>query len=322
METKIKVSKNSRGRNKANVRYLTYNWVNGWATPEELANWVSQGYAWCGTHFSSGKRCEANASGSNAIVFDFDGEITVAEFWTTKTAQDWCCLTYTSASSTPECERFRAVFPLEGIPLTTSWEHRCVYQWIELQLTRALGIPFKDSCGQKPERLWFGNDQAQVHLNTEAFVPQAVVQAIEIPPEPAFGNAGMGGITDVDVCRCIWLLNNLIAPSEDEFYNEQYIPVTAACAAIGSQIADAWIDWVSRGHHGSKPSNMDPSLKWNGLGQRSGPASLYAIAKRQDPNWTRRLPKELWFGSQIDSGMDFDSILSQTINCAPRRLFR
>lgn len=318
---KIKVSLNKNGFNKTNTTRLTFGWKNQWLEPFDLAAWVTQGRAWSGTHFSEGKRCQANASGSNAIVFDFDGELSLAAFWATKVAQDWCCLTYTSASSTEEINRFRAVFPLAGIPLASAWEHRCVYQWLEIQLSREVGMEFKDDCGQKPERLWFGNTEAEVKINDDACIPADIVAGIEIPDEPVFSSSGSGDITDIDVKRCIWLLDNFIATSEDGRYNEDFVPVTAACAAIGSQIEEAWVNWVARGHHGEKPSNMDARLKWRGLGQKSGPSSLYAIAKRQDPNWTRALPPELRFRPSNDFAPDLDTILAQQMLCVPRQMF-
>ncbi len=70
----------------------------------------------------------------------------------------------------------------------------------------------------------------------------------------------------------------------------------AACAAIGQPVFDAWVDWVLRGHHGEKPENIQP-FKWRGLGNHSGPAKLYSLAKRQNSNWASQLPPELRFGA-------------------------
>jgi hypothetical protein len=319
---KLKVSTNNRGVNKQNSSYLSRGWNNTWLEPWELAAWVQNGFAWAATHFQDRRRSEANASGSNCIVFDFDGELQLDEFWTTKIARKWCVLTYTSSSSTPEVNRFRAIFPLAGMPLSDVWEHKCVYNWVSFELAKELGIEFKDPCGEKPERLWFGNTEAQIQLNDEACIPASVVSAIDIPEPPAFSMAGIDGITDIDVKRCVWLLDNFIPPSKDGEYIEVYTRITAACASIGSVIENAWVNWVSRGHHSSKSSNLDASLKWRGLGQRSGPGSIYAMAKRLDPQWTRKLPAELSFAQSFDTGMSLDAILEQTIKCAPQILFR
>lgn len=319
--TKIKAAINARSHNKENPQYLHSGWINKWLTPEELANWVKQGKAWAGTHFSGGKRSEANADGSNAIVFDFDGELQLDAFWQSPTAQAWCALTYTSASSTAEVNRFRAVFPLEGVPLATSIEHKSVYKFIANKLAAELKIQIKDDCGEKPERLWYGNDQTDVVINESALVPSAVVASVEMLVEPEFDYGDSGDITDKDIQRCIWLLYNFLPPSEDGEYNTVYIPVTAACAAMGEGMVEAWIDWVARGHHGDNPSNMSPTRKWRGLGQRSGPASLYAMAKRLDSQWRKQLPQQLWFGGQNTQEI-FEAFLASSIKCAPSYLFR
>ncbi len=320
---KLKVTLNRKGHNKANVRLLSTGWDNQFIHPRELAAWIGQGFAWAGTHFASGKRAEANARGSNVIVFDFDGELQLADFWATDTAKQWCCLTYTSASSTPDVNRFRALFPLAGTPLTTSWEHKAMYHHIAFKLATELGIEFKDDCGQKPERLWYGNDTAEVLSNEDGCVPADEVASVDIPPEPAFECGTAEGITDVDVSRCQWLLRNFINPSEDGEYNEVYVPVLAACAAIGDPVVDAWIDWVSRGHHGDKPENMDPKLKWSGLGQRSGPTALYAMAKRQDPNWTQALPARLQYRRRNNNNVfpNLGSIVAGSMHCVPPNAF-
>lgn len=319
---KLKVSLNRKGHNKANVRYLATGWENEFLHPQELAAWICQGFAWAGTHFKQGKRAEANASGSNAIVFDFDGELQLDDFWTTVTAQQWCCMTYTSSSSTEQINRFRAVFPLDGIPLTTSWEHKAVYTYIAIKLATELGIEFKDDCGQKPERLWYGNDQAIVHLNAEAVVPASVVADVEIPDEPTYDCGTADGVTDLDIARCNWLLRHFLDVSEDGEYNDVYVPVLAACAAIGEPVVNAWIDWVSRGHHGDKPENMDPRLKWAGLGQRSGPSSLFAMAKRQDESWAKRLPPKLRYVRKSSHCFpNLDSIVTCSMQCVPRDAF-
>ena len=72
-----------------------------------------------------------NASGSNMIVIDFDGDTRIRAFWATDTAQQWCAATYTSASHTKEEHRFRAIFPLEK-ELSSAAEHRGAY-WLDCQ---------------------------------------------------------------------------------------------------------------------------------------------------------------------------------------------
>ena len=98
----------------------------------------------------------------------------------------------------------------------------------------------------------------------------------------------------------------------------------AACAGVGHELFDDWVDWVLRGHHGAKEENIRP-FKWRGLGNYSGHTTLYSLAKKQDPNWTRQLPSELAFraaGSaagytEVDPLMDFDNFLGGKMNAQP-----
>ena len=97
-----------------------------------------------------------------------------------------------------------------------------------------------------------------------------------------------------DLERCIWLLRHFLRPSEDQEFNEYYIHVTGACGRIGAGIEDAWVDWVSSGHHGQKQHNRDPKrlLSFEG---GAGHLSLFSLAKEQDSQWQRRLPLHLAF---------------------------
>ena len=80
-------------------------------------------YSLCWRH-----RLTENSCGSNVIVIDIDGDTTLARFWQTDTARNWCLATYTSSSHTEEEHRFRALFPLER-ELQTVSEHRGAY-WL------------------------------------------------------------------------------------------------------------------------------------------------------------------------------------------------
>ena len=91
----------------------------------------------------------------------------------------------------------------------------------------------------------------------------------------------------------------------------------AACAGIGGDVFDDWVEWVLKGHHGEKPENTMP-FKWRGLGRYAGHTTLYGFAKKQDPYWTRSLPEHLRFGavgsavgySEADPVIDFDLVIT------------
>ena len=85
----------------------------------------------------------------------------------------------------------------------------------------------------------------------------------------------------------------------------------AACAGVGGDLFDNWVDWVLRGHHGEKDENTKP-FKWRGLGKHSGPAKLYSLAKNKIVTGHHGYRPELRFGA-VGSAVgytEFDAIPS------------
>jgi len=313
---KLRIAVNRNCKNKTNARKVATGWSNIEESLEWLQGWVCAGYGWCATHFYDRHRKAENARGSNLIVIDIDGDTTLGRFWQTDTARNWCVATYTSASHTEQENRFRALFPLERT-LDTLAEHKGAYWLVVNRLLADLGFEtLKDNCGQKPERLWYGNTKAEWNINAGAEVPGFLLDDIAYD-EPT--NFVAADVTDLDIRRCQWLLRNFLTPSEDGEYEERYVPVMAACAAMGESLFDDWVDWVLRGHHGEKRENIQP-WKWKGLGNHSGPAKLYSLAKKQDASWTSQLPPELRFGAvgsavgytEFDALPSFDDVIN---NC-------
>ena len=269
-----------------------------------LMKWVEAGHGWCATHFVNRHRLAENARGSNVVVVDIDGDTTLDHFWNAPTALNWCAATYTSCSHTEESHRFRALFPL-GLELQSTAQHKAAYHFIVSRLLADLGIErLKDNCGEKPERLWYGNTNALTLFNQEdsyELVPADILETIEIEEDVEFIKSD---ITELDLKRCQWLLDHFIHVTEDGEYEDGstpqragYVQVLAACAGIGEGIFDNWVDWVSRGHHGHKPANMMP-FKWKGIGKFGGHKRLYGIAKKQDANWKLLMPTELQFRAE------------------------
>lgn len=290
MKLRIAVNKSCKNKQTKPAR----NWQNIEESLEWLLGWVSNGYGWCATHFHNRHRLADNACGSNIVVIDFDGDTTLARFWNTSTARQWCAATYTSSSHTEQEHRFRAIFPL-GKLLNTAAEHKGAYWLIVNRLLAELELEqLADNCGQKPERLWYGNNRTQTHVNEECEgVPQFLLDDIAYEENSNFIQTDAD---DIDIKRCIWLLESFLRPSEDGEYESYYVPVMAGCAGVGEPLFDAWVDWVLRGHHGEKDENIAP-FKWRGLGNYSGHTTLYSIAKKQDPHWARQLPNHLRFGA-------------------------
>jgi len=290
-------------------------WQNIEESLDWLLGWVSNGYGWCSTHFHQRHRKAENSAGSNMVVIDIDGDTTLARFWNTDTARQWCAATYTSASHSEQEHRFRALFPL-GKQLSSIAEHRGAYWLVVNRLLADLGIEeLSDNCGQKPERLWYGNNLTTIQKNEEyEVVPDFLLNDIAYEETINFQSSD---VTDIDIKRCQWLLQSFLRPSEDGEYESYYVPVMASCAGIGEVIFDDWVDWVLRGHHGEKPDNTKP-FKWRGLGSYSGHTTLYSLAKKQDPDWTSKLPANLKFGAaggasgytEFDPVTDLDNFLN------------
>jgi hypothetical protein len=291
---KLKLAVNKGCINKTNPQKVSKGWLNIQEEITWLEGWVKAGYGWCSTHFRDRHRLTENSCGSNLIVIDIDGDTTLARFWATDTARQWCAATYTSSSHSEEEHRFRALFPL-AIELETVAQHRGAYWLVVNRLLVDLGLDtLKDNCGNKPERLWFGNQKAEFSFNKEAEpVPDFLLQDIAYEDEITFTHSD---VTELDVKRCQWLLSDFLRPSEDGEYEDYYLPVMAACAGVGKAIFDDWVDWVLRGHHGEKDENTKP-FKWRGLGNYAGHTTLYSLAKKQDAGWTKCLPSHLRFGA-------------------------
>ena len=311
MKLRIAVHKKCKNKQSQPAR----DWQNIEESLDWLMGWVSNGYGWVATHFRNRHRRADNAAGSNMVVIDIDGDTTLGRFWSTDTARQWCAATYTSASHTEQSHRFRALFPL-SIELSSTTEHRGAYWLIVNRLLAELDITeLEDNCGQKPERLWYGNTEAEIKRNAE-FEPVPEFLLNDIAYEEAT-NFTSSDVTDLDIRRCKWLLDEFLRPSEDGEYESYYVPVMAACAGVGEPLFDTWVDWVLRGHHGEKQENTAP-FKWRGLGSYSGHTTLYSLAKKQDADWTRKLPSDLRFGAagaaagytEYDPMPDLDDIIN------------
>jgi predicted P-loop ATPase len=310
MKLRIAVHKSCKNKQSKPAR----DWQNILEDLDWLLGWVQNGYGWCATHFQARHRKADNSAGSNMVVIDFDGDTTLARFWSTDTARHWCAATYTSASHSETEHRFRALFPL-GKELRSTAEHKGAYWLIVNRLLAELKLnELADNCGQKPERLWFGNTKADIKKNVE-FEPVPDFLLNDIAYEET-SNFVSSDVTELDVKRAQWLLESFLVPSDDGEYETYYVPVMAACAGIGQPVFDSWVEWVLKGHHGEKRENIQ-AFKWRGLGTYSGPTTLYSLAKKQDPDWAHKLPPHLRFGAvgaaagytEFDPVPDIDQIL-------------
>ena len=87
----------------------------------------------------------------------------------------------------------------------------------------------------------------------------------------------------------------------------------AACAGIGGDVFDDWVEWVLKGHHGEKPENICHSSGVV-LADTQDTRPCMALPKRQDRPGLRQLPDHLRFGAvgtavvtaSSDPVIDFD----------------
>jgi len=208
MKLKIAVNKELQNKERANV---VDGWKNIYVDLEWLMGWVKAGHGWCATHFKNRYRKSDNVCGSNMVVIDFDGDTTLEKFWATTTAGDWCAATYTSASHSEEEHRFRAIFPLE-IELSSDGQHRGAYWLIVNRLLQELNLQeLKDNCGQKAERLWFGNTGTSTVVQLGNRVPAFLLEDIDYEEVSVFRERTAAGTQDVK--RCSWLLTDFLRRS-------------------------------------------------------------------------------------------------------------
>ena len=294
---KLQVALNPNCKNKQSPESTNTGWSNVECTLNYLMDWVGKGLAWSGTHFSGRYRSSDNSYGSNLIVIDVDGDVTLDRFHLSPLVQAYCLATYTSCSHNPNGEhRFRALFQMEDT-LESSASHRAAYRTLTTKLCSELGIEcFSDNSGSKPERLWYGNTEAAFWINPE-HPDKLPLYFAEVTEEDADWSGQSNPPTDQELEQCRYLLQTrLIRPSDDGEY-EYWSRITAACSSAGSTLFDAWQDWCTNTHHGSNSTQAThncSATKYRSFTKGSW-ITLFAEAKAQHGSgWKQRiLPSDL-----------------------------
>ena len=279
---------------------------------ERLVQHIQQGGAWVACTLDShprgsgGWRHSDAAGPSNLIVLDIDGDFSLDEFWTHPFNQRHCLFTYTTCSHRvvdekhPEPQdRFRAVFPCEEL---TPELHPFVYR----ELLERLNFSLKDSSGEKPERLWYGNDAAEfLHGEGERLPYELIEDAKDAMARPAAPRP-TGGFDDdysIDCKRICYLLLHLLPVSVDNEYEPYWQPMMAAAIAANSdEVWDAFLDWHKRGHH-IKRNSVRRCERERSKGSRSHMGRIMKFAKeRLGSDWWKLLPQELQYGGNSSAG--------------------
>ena len=285
-------------------------WLPQEISADDLIDHISHGKAWVACLLRHGKRDIDSAGEWNLIVLDIDGDLSYEEFWKISFVQRHCLFSYTTPShqkpgddGQPPQDRFRAVFSCGEQRLSGEQLHIELYG---LVLERC-GLELKDDCGEKPERLWYGNSETDyrfgegVHLSWELIedAKTAAAQAeVKLQENRQVVNLQSDG---KDEQRAIAVLDlNLIAPSQEGEY-DYWQKVLNAAAAFGSDaMYQAFMAWTYRGFHGTgrrgKPPQRVSARRWQKAGGKSALGTLFKMAKEQQgEGWWRLLPDDLHY---------------------------
>ena len=270
-----------------------------------LADHISTGFAWVachlGPHPSTGEvgwRNEDAYERSNLAVLDIDGDLTLDGFWAIRFAREHCLFTATSCSHNPAGEhRFRAVF--QFIPTADTVG---LHRHIVLALEDALGFTPKDTAGRKPERLWYGNDRAEIRFGAGKILPAELI----FDAQDAWNGeqqqerdraAEQKPITDLDLKQAVWLLASgagLRRSGKGE-YESYWTKVCAAAACSGSDaVWNAFMLWHKGGYHDWSGNTLRKVERERWKFRKSGIGGLFGLAADQfGRHWRDILPPEL-----------------------------
>ncbi|MEB3167646.1 MAG: AAA family ATPase [Synechococcaceae cyanobacterium] len=279
-------------------------WVAAELEIPELLDHILSGKAWIACQLS-GSRSAAAAGPSDLIVIDVDGDLTLEAFWAHPFAQRHCLFSYTSCShgdlakqqesGSPVADRFRAIFCCEVHDDPAL--HGAIYR----QLIERLGLQLADNCGEKPERLWYGNTNAEVRFGEgqplawdlveaarETLAEQAAQAATLLPPR--------SGDDALDDERAEAVLLTLLRPSADGEYESYWqVVLNAAASSPSEAVHQAFMEWHGRGHHSKTQKGV--ARRFAKAGRKSTVGKLFKLAKEQHgAQWWRQLPQRLWYG--------------------------
>ena len=135
-------------------RLFTQGWENVELTPEELAEKIKQGIAYCAQ--LSGSRKGANFLASDIVSVDIDGGQTIKEALENPIVQKCATLIYTTVSHTNDDHRFRIVFALPRT-ITNPGQMEAVLRSLQLRLAG-------DPVATDATRISYGSTDAEVWL--------------------------------------------------------------------------------------------------------------------------------------------------------------
>lgn len=291
---------------------------DGYATEpvslDRLLSHIQHGGAWVACQLlahpqgQAGWRHADAAGPSNLIVLDVDGDLPLSDFWAIPFVQRHCLFTSTTCSHQttdakhPEPQdRYRAVFPCEDL---TPELHPFVYR----ELLGRLDLTLKDNSGEKPERLWYGNDQTIIRQGDGQPLSYELIEDARDAmsrPRPQLQAKPVDDEYDMDCKRICYLLLHLLPVSCDNEYEPYWQPMmSAAIAANSDEVWEAFLDWNKRGHH-YKKNNDRRCERERSKGSRSHMGKIMKFAReRLGADWHKLLPPELQYQRSFpDAGL-------------------
>lgn len=267
----------------------TRDWQGRSATAEELLALIGSGTAWIAAAMSCGSRSSSAFRHADLAVVDIDYGLDLDGFFSHPLARH-ALLYYTTAShrDQPGGHRFRVVFRL---PERISDPD--LYKAVVTQLIRALG---GDSSCSDPCRIFYGYDRGdRAILGPDAALPVATIEQArqQLAADRQRRKTASEEADPIALAQAAWVLEHVLEPTADGERN-QFVRITAAAASAGDALFSVWSDWASRGHHGQGKNRRQTSERFfRGFSGQSSLATLFYLAKEQDPDWRKRLPEEL-----------------------------
>jgi len=192
-------------------------------TPQELADCISQGYAFS-YQFDKSHRKADNFICSDIIAADFDAGMTLDEALTNDFFINNASILYTTASHTPEKHKFRIVFELPRT-ITDKEEIRAAQQG----LTRKFPA---DRAAVDPARQFYGSRECQTHLFDKVLSEEALQELIGLGREP-LGQSDIEGKVRIAGTRASLSVasDTMVKTSKGNFarLNDLDVPISVYC---------------------------------------------------------------------------------------------
>jgi hypothetical protein len=160
---------------KCDPQQLSYSgaWQNVSYTIEQLAAHIGKGHPWMPAQLNNGgERWQANANSADVLGIDIDSGMTIQQALDHPFVKAHCALVIESASSTPEHNKFRLVFPLAGT--IEGWQ---LIRMCNCYLISLIGVA--DKACKDASRFFFGAQGRTPALIQSASLPDDFLDQVQ-----------------------------------------------------------------------------------------------------------------------------------------------